>query len=370
MEGDKALRRATIGIFLILFVHMLIVANQFLIPVVAAVLAYLALRPAQKWLARRGISGGVFGAVVIVTVACSLLLGATWLSKPVAESVRLLPSAIRDAQSALRDGPPGIFSELTEAAKEAQEAVEEGSGEDPEEEQTVKVKVVEDDKTVQQLALLGPTLLAQVVLSLALLFFLLSSGDLFTRKIIDSFDRFEDKKRSLKLLTDAQDDLGNYLGGITLINFCLGVVIAIGMYLWGIPQYMVIGFLGFALNFIPYLGAILGTAIAGLHGYGAFGDIWPALGVAATYYGASAIEGQFVTPYVIANRLRLNAPVVFVAVAFFAWVWSFIGMIVAIPILIVVKRLLDANASTANIGRFLEGETVEERVTPPAPSED
>lgn len=355
MIAEKVVRRAVVGIFLILLVHMLIAANDFLIPVVASLLSYLTLRPPQKWLARRGVGGGIFAAFVIVGVSVLLFVGAAWLSRPVSESVRLLPTAIRDAQSVMRSGSPGIFSEIAEAAEETREAVEEGNADETEDSKALKVEVVEKDRTVEQLVSIGPSLLGQVVLSLALLFFLLASGDLFSRKIVESFDRFEDKKRSLKLLNEAQDDLGNYLGAITLINICLGATIAVLMYLWGIPEYLVLGFLGFALNFIPYLGAIAGAAIAGLHGYGTFYDIWPALGVAATYYGATALEGQFITPYVIASRLRLNAPVVFIAVAFFAWIWSFIGMIVAIPILIVVKRLLDANPGTANIGRFLEG---------------
>ena len=345
---DKIVRRATVGIFLILFVHMLIYAHAFMIPVVASVLAYLSLRPAQKFLQRRGLPGSIFAGVVIVAAALMLFVGATWLAKPVSDSVRLVPTAIRDLQGALREGGPGIFAEIGRAAEEAKDAVEGEEAED-----TVKVEVVEGSSTVERLIDIGPALVGQVIFVLALLFFLLASGDLFTRKLVDSFSRFEDKKRSLRLLMDAQDDLGRYLAGITIINFCLGVVVGIAMLLWGLDQWIVIGFLAFVLNYVPYLGAILGAFIAGLHGYGEFHDVWPAIGVAVTYQMLSAFEGQFVTPYVIANRLKMNAPVVFFTVAFFAWIWSFIGMIVAIPVLIVIKRILDANPSTQSIGHFL-----------------
>lgn len=345
---DKMTRRAIMGIFLILLVHMLIYAHAFLIPSVAAILVYLAMRPLQKALLRRGVPGTLFAGFVIVMASVVLFVGATWMAKPVSESVRLVPTAIRDVQVALRQGGPGVFYEIGKAAEEAKEMVE---GDDTGE--TVKVEVVDESSAVERLINIGPALVGQVIFVLALLFFLLASGDLFTRKLVDSFDRFKDKKRSLRLLTEAQDDLGTYLGGITIINIGLGTTVAIAMFFWGLDQWIVIGFLAFMLNYVPYLGAIVGAAIAGLHGYGDFHDVWVALGVAATYQLLSGLEGQFVTPYIIAYRLKLNAPIVFLAVAFFAWIWSFVGMVVAIPILIVVKRILDANESTRAIGNFL-----------------
>lgn len=68
-----------------------------------------------------------------------------------------------------------------------------------------------------------------------------------------------------------------------------------------------------------------------------FRELWPTFGVFFTYMALTSFEGQLMTPYLLSSRLKLNTPFVFISVAFFAWIWSVIGMVVAVPILIVAK---------------------------------
>jgi predicted PurR-regulated permease PerM len=77
------------------------------------------------------------------------------------------------------------------------------------------------------------------------------------------------------------------------------------------------------------------------------------LAVFATYYGLTSFEGQFVTPSLVGQRLRLNVVMVFLSVAFFAWIWSVIGMVVAVPMLIVLKVTCDAIPRFQKVGLFL-----------------
>lgn len=60
-----------------------------------------------------------------------------------------------------------------------------------------------------------------------------------------------------------------------------------------------------------------------------------------------------VTPVIISRRMHLNTTVVFLAVAFFAWIWSVMGMVVALPVLIVIKIACDETHSLRTLGRFL-----------------
>ena len=72
-----------------------------------------------------------------------------------------------------------------------------------------------------------------------------------------------------------------------------------------------------------------------------------------TYILLTSLEGQFVTPMVISRRMRLNTTIVFLTVAFFAWIWSVIGMIVALPVLIVIKIACDEMENMQTLARFL-----------------
>jgi predicted PurR-regulated permease PerM len=178
---------------------------------------------------------------------------------------------------------------------------------------------------------------------------------MFLTKTVQSFDTFSDKRRAVAVLYSIEDRLGYYLGGIAIINAGLGVAVAIAMSLWGLPSAVLIGFMAFGLNFVPFLGGLMGATIAAAVAFVSLDGTWAAAGVFATYILLTSIEGQLITPVVISRRMRLNTTVVFLTVAFFAWIWSIMGMVVALPILIVIKIACDETASLQTLGRFLGG---------------
>ena len=200
---------------------------------------------------------------------------------------------------------------------------------------------------------IAPEVLSQLVFTICLLFFLVASGDLFIEKAVQVMDRFEDKKKTVITIHTIERRLENYLGSIALINSGLGICIGIGMWFWGMPSPWLIGLMGAVLNFVPFVGTIVGSLIAGMIALVTFMDPWSAIGVILTCYGLTAFEGQFVTPTLLGKRLQLNAVVVFLSVAFFAWIWSVKGMVIAVPMLVVLKVMCDGIHRFRKIGLFL-----------------
>ena len=136
------------------------------------------------------------------------------------------------------------------------------------------------------------------------------------------------------------------------------------MWAWGLPGALLFGIGGFVLNYIPYLGAITGVAISGLVALVVMpGLFWPAM-VALTYLGLTSLEGQIITPYFVSRRLQMNTVVVFLAVALWAWLWSVIGMVIAVPVLVVMRVLAEHVPGWEKFGNFLAGDQ------PPALEED
>ena len=78
--------------------------------------------------------------------------------------------------------------------------------------------------------------------------------------------------------------------------------------------------------------------------------------VGATYMALTTVEGNLITPALVSRRLRLNTVVVFVAVALWAWLWSVVGMIVAVPMLVVLRVLCEHVPQLEALGNFLAGE--------------
>ncbi|WP_254656322.1 AI-2E family transporter [Jannaschia sp. CCS1] len=348
-QTPRALRRLSIpiiGIFLILLLQALVWASDFLIPVTAACLGYFVLNRPRRWLARIGIPPFVSALlfVAILTLFIGLLL--VQLSAPAAQFIEDLPSLIEQIQDKLQDAG-GTLEAINDASVAAEEIVAD------QDQETVSVEVVSDTGFAATLFSMAPGFLSRIMFALLLLFFLVASGDMFFIKTVQSFDRFRDKRRAVEVMHAIEDRLGYYLGGITVINFGLGIAISIAMALWGLPGALVFGFMAFCLNFVPFLGGLLGASIAAAVAFVSLDGTWVAAGVFATYIILTSIEGQFVTPMLISRRMRLNTTVVFLTVAFFAWIWSVMGMVVALPILIVIKIACDETDSLRTLGRFL-----------------
>ncbi|WP_069298609.1 AI-2E family transporter [Neptunicoccus sediminis] len=344
----NGLRVPLYGIFIILLLQALVWASDFLIPVTTAFIGYLILNRPRRWLERSGvppfISASLF--VTVLTIVIGLFL--IQISSPTAQFIEDLPWLIEQMKEQLSNSG-GTLEAIKDATVAAGEIVAD------QEKETVEVEVVSDPGIVTAIFSMAPSFLSRILFALILLFFLIASGDLFLTKTIASIDAFAEKRRAVEVLHAIEDRLGYYLGGITLINIGLGVTVSIAMYFWGMPNVLVFGFLAFGLNFVPFLGGLMGAAIAGSVAFVSLESAWTALGVFATYATLTSIEGQLVTPLLISRRMQLNTTVVFLTVAFFAWIWSVMGMVVALPILIVIKIACDESRSLRVIGRFIGG---------------
>lgn len=351
--NHKATALPVIGIFVIMLIYGLVAASNFLIPVTAAVLAYFVLSRPRRGLQRLGIPSGVVAVLFTGLIVSLLSLSLYYFSSPVSMMVRDVPELVEQLQDRISATQNDTIKAVAEAAEAVDSMIETSDDEEGTTEKPVEVAVVDKENSTRQILTLAPQLVSQLLFAVLLLFFLLSSGDFFLQRAVESIGRSKDKSRALEIVATIERRLGRYLGGITLINAGLGLTIGAAMYLMGINQYSAIGVMAFALNFIPYFGGLAGACIAALVASSQFGAIWSPLLVFAIYMGCTSIEGQLVTPLLISRRMHLNAPVLFLVVAFFAYIWSVIGMIVAVPLLIVAKIILDEIEPMRHMGRFL-----------------
>ena len=133
----------------------------------------------------------------------------------------------------------------------------------------------------------------ELVVFLVMLYFLLSSGDLFLRKLIHVLPRFEDKKRAVTIMRQIEDHISKYLLTVAMINACLGVAGALAFWALGMPNPALWGGLAFLLNFIPYVGALAEIVIVGLVAAATFPHFSHAMLVPACYLGIATRGGEF-----------------------------------------------------------------------------
>jgi predicted PurR-regulated permease PerM len=143
-----------------------------------------------------------------------------------------------------------------------------------------------------------------------------------------------------------------------MINAGLGGAATLVFWLLGMPNPALWGALGFTLNFIPYLGALTEIAIVAVVAVASFPNFPHALLVPAAYLVLAVIEGSLVTPYVMGHRMMLNPVVVFVGVTLWGFLWNFIGVFLAVPMLVMFKIICDHIEPLAPFGEFLGSEGI------------
>ncbi|EMI22514.1 protein belonging to Uncharacterized protein family UPF0118 [Rhodopirellula maiorica SM1] len=349
-----------IGIFLLLLIGGLGHAQVFLTPVILGFLLALVFSPVRRLMERAGIPAGIAATLIVTALVAAILLITYLLAVPVIVWIEDAPTIgvkleerIREFRETLggnQDGPSvnEVVDQIENAAMPSDADVQE--------------VVVQERSYLGILASTAPAIVVQVVMVMVLLLFILASGDMFYEKIVHVMPTFRDKRKAMQIARDIERKLSRYLLTISIINATLGA--AIGMVMWalGMPNPLLFAVVGCLFNFVPYIGAIVGSGIALVVGLLTFDGVIAGLFPAVAYYGLTAIEGQFVTPYFVGRNLKLNTVVVFIAVTFWAWLWSVVGMLVAVPLLVTIRTFCEHIPQLEPLGDFLSarGAEVEE----------
>lgn len=334
-----------VGLFLYGSVYVLGEAKNFLVPIVLAFLLSMVFAPIRRFFDRRGVPSALSSFVIVVILLCSTFALVTTLAMPVTKWIDNASQIQNEIETKLTT-VSGPLDGLYQAGDRLNSMIDNSSS------NVEKVKVQKTDP-VTEAVMSAPTMLAQIVFTLVLLLFLLASGDMFYEKLVHVMPTLRDKKRAVRIVHNIERKLSRYLFTITVINACLGAAVGLEMWLFGMPSPMIFGVLAFLLNFIPYLGALGGIVIASVVALVSFSWIgWPLI-IGGLYFAMNSIEGQFITPYFVGRKLRLNTVVVFINISFWAWLWSAIGMIVAVPLLVAVKTFCEHIEGLTGLGDFL-----------------
>jgi len=356
------LRKLITLLFLISACSALYFARDFFMPVVLAFLIAMTLTPIVRFLRKRGIPSPVSATLLVLGFATFFALLAYMVSGPAISLVNDAPSIGRTLTERLRhlqrpmervNDVIGQFDTMT------------GQVADPEIEKVTIAQPGVVSRAAGSVLAVGTTIGITLVLAL----FLLASGTMFYEKIVQSFGRMSDKKRALRVVYDVEREISRYLLTIAIINACLGVAVGTGLWVIGVPNPVVWGVMAALLNFLPYIGALTTMFVVGVISIVSFDSLSFALLAPAYVLFCNMMEGQLLTPLILGRRLELNAVAIFIAVAFWSWLWGLVGALIAVPLLVVIKVFCDNFDSLQSMGNFLAAQQtadqVEETVQPP-----
>ena len=362
--------------------YTLYFARAILLPLTMAFVLALLFRPFVRHLRKRWHLPQYAGAGAVLAVSgLTVAVVASVLAGPTAEFFNGLQSNIGAARVKLEAlaEPVARISELSEAMDDAMEGgaggrpLRKGSPiplDDPiavgaagrrqleaarialaarPAEDRIVVETDSQPGLADQIQTVGQEFLAGAVLAVVFLFFLLGDGDSILNNVVKLVPTFREKRGVVELVRTAEKGMSRYLLTVTVINCGLGVCIGTAMWCLGLPNPVLWGVMAALLNYVPFIGAAVGAAVVFLIALlqGGFDPWWAsepfdfsigwALLAPAAYFAINMVEGNFVTPAMLGKSISLNPILVFLALAFFGWIWGPVGAILAVPLLSMFK---------------------------------
>lgn len=338
---------AVTGLFTLALFYTLYVAKAVFLPVVLAVLLNFLLSPIVRLFERRRVPAPLGALIVLIALLGTMAAGIYHLALPASEWIDKAPQSLRQAEYKLRSIRASL--EKVEQATEEIEKITNGGGA----EDTQQVEV-QDTPLSDTLLNQTQNLLAGGVVLVFLLYFLLASSDSFLRKLVQVLPKIRHKRNAVTIIRHTENDLSDYFLTVTLVNIGLGCAVALALFLLGMPNPILWGVLAAFLNFIPYLGGLVGITVIGLVALVSFDSLGHALLAPLSYLLLNTLEAYVVTPIILGRRLMLNPVSVFTSIIFWGWIWGVPGAILAVPLLVSFKIICDNIEVLSAIGAFLE----------------
>jgi predicted PurR-regulated permease PerM len=341
-------------------IYLLRFAQAVFLPVILSLLIFYALDPVVNGISRIGIPR-VLGCLFVM----ALLLGAGALSiyllrGQARDLVERLPEAMTQAKVAIessRGGTPAAVAEVQQAAEELEKTASEAAGNETPKGVT-RVQVEEPLFKATDYLWSGSVnlmwLIGQAVTVLFLVFFLLASGDLYKRKIVEGVGpRLSRQKLTLEILNDINHQIGQFLLIQVATSALIGTAMGISLWLLGVNQAAMWGVSAGILNSIPYFGSIVVTSALALVAFLQFGSLEMAWLVAGVTLLVTSADWIFLTPMLTGRVSRMNNVAVFISLIFWYWLWGALGMFLAVPIMMVIKSICDHVEELQPIGNLL-----------------
>jgi predicted PurR-regulated permease PerM len=320
----RTLKRTALTILVLLCGGICYLAQELLIPVILAMLISLLLSPVVTLLERWRLPRAIGSLLVLAIVVAGFTTSVVRLAQPARDWVSNAPATIQTLQMRFQS-----FREPIRQAQEASKKIEDLTQSSPAE----RTVITAQPGLLASMATSTPRALGAIAAVLVLVYFFLSSGNGFLRRVVEIAPRLTEKKKVVLIARDMQEEMSRYLLTVSLINLALGCATAIGAKLFGLPNPLLWGAVAAILNFAPYVGpATTGFAlfIAGFTTFDSFGH---ALALPGSFFLLAFIEGQLITPMIIGRRLSLDPTVVFVWLLLWGWLWGIVGILLAGPLL-------------------------------------
>ncbi|TWG98065.1 putative PurR-regulated permease PerM [Mesorhizobium sp. J18] len=319
---------AMIVIGLIAFIFALHAGKMMLAPFTMAVVVGLMLGPIATRLEARGAPPALSALAVVFVFILAMIAFMAAVAAPLSYWTGRIPQIWSELQLKLIN-----LQEPLNTLKSLRDEVRSVMGNA---DLTVQV---EENSAVESMAVLAPALLAQTLVFFASLYFFVATRHQTRTAVLKLCLTRKLRWRTAHIFRDVEALVSKYLLSITFINFGLGAAVGLALWVCGVPSALLWGALAGLLNFVVYIGPAIMALILFMVGLATYDTLLGSLVPPMVYLVLNMIEAQFVTPTVIGRTMTMNPFIVFLAIAFWLWIWGPIGGFVAVPALLIVYAI-------------------------------
>ncbi len=335
------------GLFFLGVFYTLYFAADFVLPVALAILVSLLLLPLVGFLSKKVNIPEAIGSALAVAALLVILAGlASLIYQPAASFLQGLPNHLQQIQGRLSFINASLKN-AGHASDQVQQLIGANQG-------STAVVTLKSPSVIQLIFSQTPVFLAKMVVVIILSYFLLAHRENFLLKAVKAVPSFQDKRRIVDIAKEIQANIAKYLLSVTLLNLALGTCVGLGLALLGLSNAVMWGAAVFVLNYIPFIGSVAGISMVGVASVIQFDNFGYACLAPLLYLALNSLESNFVTPNVLGKWMTLNPVAIVLSFLFWGWLWGVPGMLLAVPILAILKIFCDRVDGLAQLGAFLE----------------
>jgi predicted PurR-regulated permease PerM len=197
-------------------------------------------------------------------------------------------------------------------------------------------------------------LLSSGVLILLTVVFILLEASSLPGKVARAFasDTGSEALATRERYQSVVESVRSYIALKTVISFATGLLIAVWLWLFGVPYAGLWGLLAFLLNYIPNVGSIIAAIPALLIAWLDLGWL-PAVACGIGFLAVNLVVGNFVEPRLMGRGMGLSPLIVFCSMVFWGWVLGPVGMLLSVPLTMAVRVAMEGFDDTRWLGILL-----------------
>lgn len=321
MKGNKKILFYSVSIIIGIFflVWGLVEAQSVLAPIITAIILALVILPVAKWMEKhlkRGLSS-LLSTLVLFIVSLGFAALISYQAKVFVDS---WPEIKKTMKPKIDQWETFVTDNTFLGARDL-----------PTSKSLMEGEAV---KGMQVLSMFGrgSGYLGTYLLTFIYIFFILNYRHRFRKFLLRLFpDEKEDEVN--QTVQKSANVVQQYLVGKLILIGLLAITYSVGLGITGVSNFILVSIIAALFTLIPYIGNIIGFAVAMIFGYLTSGEMGVLIGIVITFTVAQFLESYVLQPFIIGDKVDVHPFIVILAVIVGNALWGIIGMILSIPVM-------------------------------------